>query len=259
MDIPLKVYILPVLEDNYIYIVSDTATSECVVIDPGVAEPVILFLSRHNLKLKEIWITHHHSDHIGGLAELKEKYGCRVLGPAKQEEVIPQIDQQVTDMDLLSFNDHPFKVFELPGHTLDHVSYWLYKDKYLFCGDTLFSLGCGFIFEGDYKQMWNSLCKIRALPEDTLIYCGHEYTQKNAKFALSIDPENENLIQYSKEVDEKREKGEPTLPALLKTEMFTNPFLRADLPFWEKELKMPEAPAAEIFKNLRDKKNKFKA
>ncbi len=176
METPLQVHIIPVLKDNYVYAICDDQTSECAIVDPGKAQPVIDFLSKHDLKLKEIWITHHHSDHIGGLAQLKESYNCHVLGPSKQKDKIPQIDQEVTDLDLLSFNGHPFKVFELPGHTLDHVGYWLFKDKLLFCGDTLFSLGCGYLFERDYKQMWNSLCKIRALPEDTLIYCGHEYT-----------------------------------------------------------------------------------
>lgn len=257
MNTKLKVHIIPILKDNYVYILSDQESSDCIVIDPGEAKPVQQFLEQHSLKIKQIWITHYHQDHIGGLKELKENNHCKVFGPAKEQDKIGFIDQTVSDLDLFHFHNHAFKILELPGHTLGHVGYWLFNDKYFFCGDTLFSLGCGYLFEGNPKQMWNSLCKIRSLPEDTLIFAAHEYTQNNAKFALSIDPENVNLQAYSKQVDQKRAHQEPTMPMLLKTEMFTNPFLRADLPYWKEFFNLQEATDLEIFQKIREMKNKF--
>jgi len=210
------------------------------------------------LRLKEIWITHFHSDHVGGALELKSKHGALIMGPKKERDKIAGIDREVSELDMLSFEGHSFKVFELPGHTLGHVGYWFFDDKRFFCGDTLFSIGCGFLLEGTYEEMWSSLCKIRSLPEDTLIYCGHEYTEANTKFALSIDPDNEHLKKYAEAIRQKRLDGQPTIPFLLKEEMYTNPFLRADLPSWGKALKMSGAPSYQVFQKIREKKNKFK-
>lgn len=258
MNTKLKVHIIPILKDNYAYVLSDPTTSDCIVVDPGEARPIQHYVDLHSLQIKQIWITHFHNDHIAGLKELKENNHCKVFGSAKEQEKIGYIDQTVSDLDLLHFHHHPFKVFELPGHTLGHVGYWLFNEKYFFSGDTLFSLGCGYLFEGEPKQMWNSLCKIRSLPEDTLIFAGHEYTQENAKFALSIDPANTHLQAYAELVNQKRAAHEPTMPMILKTEMFTNPFLRADLPYWKERFDMLEATDLEIFQKIREMKNKFK-
>lgn len=258
MNSDLIVHLIPVLEDNYSYIIHDKESHECIVIDPGEAAPIDTFLRAHHLRLKEIWITHFHSDHVGGALELKSKYSALIMGPKKEREKIEGINREVSDLDMLSFDGHPFKVLEFPGHTLGHVGYWFFKDQCLFCGDTLFSLGCGYLFEGSYEEMWNSLCKIRSLPEETLIYCGHEYTEVNAKFAHSVDPENEHLKQAYEEIKEKRSKNLPTLPVLLKEEMYTNPFLRADLPSSKKMLGMADAPSYKVFQKLREKRNKFK-
>lgn len=254
----LNIHLIPILEDNYSFIGHDENSSDCFVIDPGSEEPINAFLEKHALKLKEILITHFHSDHIGGALALKEKHRCPITGPKHEQDKIVGIDKTVADLDMLSFSNHPYKVLEFPGHTMGHVGYWFFEDKALFCGDTLFSLGCGFLFEGSYQDMWNSLCKIRSLPEDTQIYCGHEYTQQNGIFAQSVDPENEHLKKYLEEVKQKREHNKPTLPFLLKNEMYINPFLRADLPIWEKKLGMHDAPAVKIFQKLREMKNKFK-
>lgn len=254
----LEVSLIPILEDNYAYLVREKDSDKCIVVDPGEAEPVLKYLEEHSYTLTQIWITHHHSDHIGGVEELVEKTQCEVLGPKDEIEGIPKITQPLSDLDIFQFGSHKVKIFSVPGHTLGHIAYWFYQDGLLFSGDTLFSLGCGFLFEGTPKQMWASLRRLRDLPGETLVYCGHEYTQKNAEFALSIDPDNQDLIAYSKEVDEKRAQNKPTLPCVLRREVLTNPFLRADLPYWKKLLELEDATPDEIFAVIREKKNNFK-
>ncbi len=229
------------------------------MIDPGEAEPIEVFLKNRNLDLKQIWVTHHHSDHQRGSQKLQQIFSCEIVGPKQEAEKIPGINIEVTEGDMLPFSDTSAQVIKLPGHTLGHVGYWFKQEGIFFCGDTLFSLGCGYLFEGSYQDMWGSLCKIRTLPPKTLLYFGHEYTQDNARFALSVDPNNPHLIAYCHEVDQKREGLQPTVPTTVDREILTNPFLRADNPHFEKQLKMPQAKPVEIFKNLRNKKNEFKA
>lgn len=258
MNKELKVHVVPVLKDNYTFIIHDSENSNCVVIDPGDAKTVRDYVNKHQLCLKEIWITHHHSDHQGGAKELKSMFNASIVGPKNERDKILNIDHEVADMDMFSFEGHPYKILDFPGHTLGHIGFWFFDDKCLFSGDTLFSLGCGYLFEGSYDQMWSSLCKIRSLPEDTLIYCGHEYTLENAKFALSMEPENEILKKYADSVQHLRAKNKPTIPVILKNEMYINPFLRADLPFWKKKFHMEDEPSVKVFQNLREQKNKFK-
>lgn len=258
MNQDLEVHLIPILSDNYTYCVHLKESNQGLLIDPGEAAPVLDFLKKHSIKLLHIWLTHFHSDHINGVLEIQEATQCQIVGPLKEADQIPYLDHKVSDLDLLHFGSHKVKVLEVPGHTLGHVAYWFYKDDLLFCGDTLFSLGCGFLFEGAPKDMWCSLQKLRALPPDTLIYCGHEYTEQNAAFALSVDPDNQDLIEFTKQAHLKRSQGKPTLPTVLKDEIMANPFLRADLPYWKKLLDAPEATPTEIFQILRERKNEFK-
>lgn len=253
----LKVVPIPVLKDNYSYVICSVGSNQCIVVDPGESSPILDYLHQHSLHLHQIWITHFHSDHVGGVQSLVDVTHCEVLGPKEEESKIPSINLTVTDLDIIHFGPHKAKIFSVPGHTLGHVVYWFFEDDLLFSGDTLFSLGCGFLFEGTPQQMWNSIKRLRDLPGKTQVYFGHEYTQNNAIYAHSVDPENENLKFYSQEIDRKRLENLPTTPTTLQTEILTNPFLRADLPYWKKLLNLPEAAPDEIFAELRKRKDNF--
>lgn len=219
---------IPAFEDNYFWLIDNGEFA--AVVDPGDAQPVRKHLKNNNLKLSHILITHHHSDHTGGIKTLKEDYNCQVIGPAK--ELIKHIDIkcQQDDQIFLASLKIDFKVLDVPGHTLGHIAYFADAKQLgtnsLFCGDTLFSAGCGRIFEGTAEQMWHSLQKISNLPDDTQIFPAHEYTLSNIAFAESIEPENTELKQLKKQAKEKRLANIPTLPTLLKTEKAINPFLR---------------------------------
>lgn len=255
MSSSLRVDIVPILTDNYSYVLSRSNVDRCVVVDPGDAKPIIKHCKESNLIPSQIWLTHHHKDHVAGVEELCKQYQCEVFGPKAEVDKLPHLHQQLSELDLFHFGSHKVKIFETPGHTLGHIVYWLYEDDVLFCGDTLFSLGCGRVFEGTYQQMWNSLCKLRTLPKQTHIFCGHEYTQQNGQFALSVDPNNQALKTKCKKAEALIKKHKPTLPSLLEDEILTNPFLRADLPYWKESLNAPNADPVEIFEILRTKKD----
>lgn len=213
----MTIHILPILTDNYAYIIEESG--KAMVADPGEAAPVIRFLEQNALTLTHILCTHHHGDHVGGVMELKAKTNAAVIGPAKE---------RIEGVDILvKHGDHVegFEVIETPGHTLGHVCY--YAPGILFSGDTLFSMGCGRLFEGTPTDMWASLQKLSNLPDDTHVYCGHEYTQSNGRFCLSIEPDNSDIVLRMAEVAELRSSGKPTLPVTLGTEKSTNLFLRA--------------------------------
>lgn len=224
----LEILQILVLGDNYVYLLHDPDTGETACIDPAVAAPVLDALDRRGWRLSQILVTHHHSDHTGGNMELKRATGCAVVGSADDAARIPGIGVQVKGGDVVNVGDHKALVIEVPGHTRGHVAYWFEDDKALFSGDTLFSLGCGRLFEGSAAEMWDSLLKFRALPDDTRVYCAHEYTDSNADFALSIDPDNEALNRRADEVLRLRQSGEPTVPSMMADEKAANPFLRAD-------------------------------
>lgn len=213
--LPLKAF-----EDNYIWCIMAENESHCAVVDPGDAVPVLKFLQEHDLVLTDILITHRHFDHTGGVEQLLQYYPAKVFGHAK----IPTVTHPVAEKDNLTTNDYNFQVLAIPGHTLDHLAY--YENSAIFCGDTLFTAGCGKIFEGTPKQMFESLMKISKLPDDTLIYCGHEYTLNNLKFALMVEPSNEDIQHRMEETKKLRAENKPTVPAPLKLEHKTNPFLR---------------------------------
>jgi hydroxyacylglutathione hydrolase len=252
---PLEVELLPVLADNYSYLLRDPASGASGVVDPAEAEPVLARLRALGRGLDWAFITHHHADHIGGLMALQEATGCKAIGPRADAARIPGLNVTVGDGDELRFGTRRVVVLETPGHTRGHVSYWFPESEALFCGDTLFALGCGRVFEGDPVTMWRSLCKFLGLPDATRVYCGHEYTLSNARFALGIDPDNQDLVRRAAEVEAKRARGEPTLPSTIGLEKATNPFLRAGDRNIRRRLGLERATDAEVFGEIRRRKD----
>jgi hydroxyacylglutathione hydrolase len=253
----LEIEQIPVLSDNYVYLVHEPKAGITAVVDPPVVEPVLKRLAARGWTLDWILSTHHHADHTGGNLELKQATGCRVAGARADEARIPGIDLKLGEGDRFQLGEAEAQVLETPGHTSGHISYWFPQAKALFCADTLFSLGCGRVFEGSYAQMWNSLCKLAALPDDALVYCGHEYTQSNARFALSVDPDNKALQARAAEVERQRAASKPTVPTKLGAERAANPFLRAGDPAIRKRLGMESASDAEVFAEIRRRKDSF--
>jgi hydroxyacylglutathione hydrolase len=223
----LTVVQLPVLTDNYIYLLHDEATGTTGVVDPAEAAPVLDELARRGWQLGWILNTHHHGDHVGGNAALVAATGCRVVGPRADQARIPLIQTPVADGDVFRLGASPARVFDTPGHTRGHIVYWFEQDAALFAGDTLFALGCGRLFEGSPEQMWESLAKLAALPPETRVYCAHEYTESNLRFALSVAPDDPALLARGQRVRALRAASLPTVPSTLGEELATNPFLRA--------------------------------
>jgi hydroxyacylglutathione hydrolase len=239
----MKIQIIPCLEDNYSYLIIDEVNNTACVIDPSEADPIIEYLENNKIKLKFILNTHHHYDHVGGNKKLKEKYGASVVGYMGDKQRIPEIDILLDDQETWIFQNFEAKILYIPGHTLGHICFYFYKEESVFTGDTLFSLGCGRIFEGTYSQMFNSLMKFKKLPEDTKVYCGHEYTKKNSDFCLTHDTNNNNLKTKIHHIDEKLKSGLPTVPSTIKDELECNIFLRSN--------------NVETFSKLRDLKDNF--
>jgi len=248
--------LFPCLTDNFGYLVHDPATKATASIDAPEAGPILRALERERWTLSDILITHHHHDHVGGVAELKQKYACRVVAPHDKSAKIANVDVRVGQGDVVKVGNLLGRVMETPGHTLDHVSYIFDNDKALFAADTLFSIGCGRVFEGNYAMMWDSLLKLRALPDDFRLYCGHEYTAANIKFALTVEPENPALNARAEEVTKLRAANKPTVPTLLGEEKKANVFLRADEPSVAASVRMKGRSASEVFAELRERKNK---
>ena len=244
------------LTDNFGHLIHDPATNATASIDAPEAGPIIKALEREGWNLTDILVTHHHHDHVGGIAELKQKYHCRVVAPHDQKVKIANVDQRTANGDVVKVGDLLARVLETPGHTLDHISYVFDSEKALFAADTLFSIGCGRVIEGTHAMMWDSLLKLRALPDDFRLYCGHEYTAANIKFALSVDPNNPALKARAEEVTKLRAANKPTLPTLLGDEKKANVFLRADEPQVAANLHRKGADPAEVFGELRERKNK---
>jgi hydroxyacylglutathione hydrolase len=244
------------LTDNFGYLIHDSATKATASIDAPEAGPIIAALEREGWNLTDILITHHHHDHVGGVAELKQKYGCRVVAPHDKTTAIANVDLRAANGDVIKVGNLLARVLETPGHTLDHISYVFDGEKAVFAADTLFSIGCGRVFEGNYPMMWDSLLKLRALPDDFKLYCGHEYTASNVKFALTIEPDNAALQARAAEVAKLRAENKPTIPVLLGEEKRANVFLRADAPEVAAKLHMKGADAAAVFGELRERKNK---
>lgn len=238
---PLKIVMLPAFDDNYLFILEDTKSGRIAAIDPGDGDVIDAWLQKHGKTLTYILNTHHHKDHVGGNMTLKKKYGCKIFGPANEFNKIPGLDFPVKKKDKISLGDHIFEVIETPGHTLGHIVYFcadariqdqesnkISNRPVLFCGDTLFAMGCGRLFEGTPEQMFESLGQLKMLPPETLIYCAHEYTIKNARFSLSLASEDVRIQARFEREQEKRAQDEPTVPTTLAQELETNLFLRAN-------------------------------
>ena len=253
----LKIIIIPCLQDNYSYIIQDTSTNLVGVIDPSEFEPIDNFIKKKLNKIDFIVNTHHHFDHIGGNLALKKKYNCKIIGSSKDEKRIPGIDIKLQHNDIFKFGKIEFKIIHVPGHTIAHICFYSRDEKIIFTGDTLFSLGCGRVFEGSYSQMFDSLKLIKNLPKATKIYCGHEYTKKNLDFCLEVEPNNDFLKEKKKWIKLKINKNEPTLPVTIGDELNTNIFLRCDIPSVKKSLGLKNSSELEIFEKLRDLKDSF--
>ena len=239
----MKIEIIPCLKDNYSYLIIDEKKNIACVVDPSESVPIIRYLNDNKIDLKFILNTHHHYDHVGGNKELKKKYGAKIIGYKGDKDRIPAIDILVDDQEIWEEENFKAKIIYIPGHTLGHICFYFYDNKSVFTGDTLFSLGCGRIFEGTYSQMYESLKKLKELPTDTKIFCGHEYTLNNSKFCMTHDPNNKNLKNKITEITKKIQNQLPTIPSTIKEELECNVFLRA------KNIK--------TFSKLRDLKDNF--
>ena len=239
----MKIKIIPCLKDNYSYLIIDEKSNNACVIDPSESNPIEKYLDKNKINLKFILNTHHHYDHVGGNKELKKKYNAKIIGYKNDKNRIPDIDILVEDNQIWKYQNFELKIIYVPGHTKGHISFYFYKDKIIFTGDTLFSLGCGKIFEGTYSQMFNSLNKFKKLPLDTKIFCGHEYTLQNSKFCSKYDPDNENLKKKILKIKKKLNNNLPTLPSTIGEELDCNIFLRSN--------------NLETFSKLRDLKDIF--
>lgn len=249
-----KIFSLPSLQDNYIHLI--VQEKMIIAVDPSEFLPPFKFLSSRKSSLQAILITHHHHDHIGGLEPLKNQYPLvQIIGP--EDPRIPHVSIFLKHGEKITLGSLEIQAFHVPGHTKSHVLYWLPSQSILFTGDTLFTGGCGKVFEGTFEEMLNSLKLIKTFPKETKIYCGHEYTLKNLKFALSLEENNPDLQARFQETKELREKNLPAVPSLLSLELLTNPFLRTDDPLLKKALSMENASEIEVFTKLRLMKDEF--
>ncbi len=253
----MEVIPIPCLNDNYAYIINDIDSKIVGVVDPSESSPIISFLNSKKLKLNYILNTHHHFDHIGGNIELKKLYNAKVVGFHGDKHRIPGIDVTLEDNEKWQFGNSFIKILHIPGHTLGHICFFFEKEKIAFTGDTLFSLGCGRIFEGDHKQMFKSLNKIKELPKDTKIYCGHEYTYKNAEFCTKYDSNNIDLKKKFEKIKKLRSENLPTIPSILEDELNSNIFLRCNQSDLKIKLDMKNSEDYKVFKKVRDLKDRF--
>jgi hydroxyacylglutathione hydrolase len=224
----LEIIRIPVLSDNYIWLVRENTSGEVMVVDPAVAEPVLAKADELGWAITHIWNTHWHPDHTGGNAAIKAATGCTITGPAAEFERIPTLDVQVSGGDIVQLGTTNAQVIDVPAHTAGHIAFHFNESQVIFVGDTLFAMGCGRLFEGTADQMFANMRKLEALPDNTAVYCAHEYTQSNGRYALVAEPDNQALIARMSAVDAMRARGEPTVPTTIGLERETNPFMRAN-------------------------------
>jgi hydroxyacylglutathione hydrolase len=256
---PLDLVLVPCSADNYAVLLHDAESGATAVVDTPDPAPIAAELDRRGWRLSHILITHHHGDHTAGNMALKERFGATVVGPEAEAATIPGLDIPVREGSALDFAGREVRVIETPGHTRGHVTFYLPEEGVAFAGDTLFTLGCGRLLEDTPEAMWRSLGKLAALPGETLVYSGHEYTQSNARFALTIEPDNAALRARAQSIDAARARGEPTVPTTIALELSTNPFLRAGEPWVKAAIGLPESASdVESFAEIRRRKDGFR-
>ena len=253
----MKVEIIKCLKDNFSYLLINEKSNNACVVDPSEPDPIIDFIQKKNINLKYILNTHHHYDHVGGNNDLKKRYGSKIVGFKDDKDRIPKIDILVEDNQIWTYEDFESKIFHIPGHTSGHICFYFEKEKIAFTGDTLFSLGCGRVFEGTHEEMFNSLNKIKNLPPDTKVYCGHEYTKSNLNFCLEYDSNNPHLKDKKIDIDKKLSSNQPTIPSTIADEIKTNIFLRCNDPEIKHRLGLKDSSDVEVFSKLRDLKDSF--
>lgn len=254
---PLELVTIPCRTDNYAYLVHDGETGATAVVDVPEAGPVLQALQARGWGLAQIWITHHHGDHIDGIPELRAATGAVVVGAAADAHRLPPLDVALPEEGALTIGRHGVQSFPVPGHTVGHIAYHIPDAGLVFTGDSLMAAGCGRLFEGTAAQMWASLSRLSRLPPDTLVCSGHEYTASNIRFALTLEPGNAALISRADRVAAAREQGRPTVPVALSEELATNPFLRAHRADLKSAIGLPDAPDAEAFAEIRARKDRF--
>lgn len=254
--ITLDIHKFPCLNDNYGFLVHEPVSGKTAAIDTPDAGKYLAEAAAKGWEISHILNTHWHPDHAGGNAKIKEATGCTIYGPAGEAEKIPGIDVRLSDGDIVELGRASARVIDVPGHTLGHIAYHFADQDVAFVGDSVFALGCGRVFEGTMDMMWNSLSRLKALPPQTLLYCAHEYTQANARFAVTVDPENAALAEYTRWIDERRAEGLPTVPTRLEKELRTNPFLRADDPGLQAAMGHA-GDAVATFAEIRGRKDRF--
>ncbi len=253
----LDIHQIRVLGDNYVHLLHDRASGKCAAVDPAKTDPVKAALDSMGWELSHILITHDHADHTGGNRKLKRAYGCEIVGSNTDRDSIPGLDTPVSEGNLVMIGESKCRVMEVPGHTPGHVAYHFADERALFPGDTLFVLGCGRLFGGTAEQMWASLCRFRELPGDTLVYCAHEYSQANARFALSVDRDNTDLARAAERIDRLRAEGKSTVPSTIADEIATNPFLRADVASFQQGVGLAGLDPVAVFAEIRRRKDNF--
>ncbi len=254
---PLEIITVPCLQDNYAFVAHDNASGDTAVIDVPETAPIAQVLADKGWTLSHVLLTHHHWDHVDGLAALLRDHPAQVVGASADAHRLPKLDMQMAEGDSFTIGGEPVHVIDVSGHTVGHIAFHMPASKAVFTADSLMALGCGRLFEGTPAQMWQSLSKLAALPDDTIVYSGHEYTASNAAFAATIDPGNSALISRSKDIAAKRAAGMPTVPSTLRLELDTNPFLRASDPAIAAHLGMTGATPSDIFTEIRARKDRF--
>jgi hydroxyacylglutathione hydrolase len=254
---PAQTHLFPCLKDNFGVLLHDPQTGATAAIDAPETAAVEAALTKTGWKLTDILVTHHHGDHTAGIGELKARHHCRVVAPRAEAQRIAHVDETVGEDDAVKVGALQGRVIDTPGHTAGHISYFFSADKVAFVGDTLFSIGCGRVIEGNPEMMWQSLLKLRALPDDTQFYCGHEYTDANIRFAKTIEPHNKALEARAQQVKSLLAAGKPTIPATIGAEKAENPFLRADVAAVAQSVGLAGSPAWKVFAEIRERKNRF--
>ncbi len=252
-----QIHVFRCLDDNIGALIHDPSTGACAAIDAPEEGPILAALAKTGWQLSDILVTHRHGDHIQAIEPLKRRTGCRVVAPVKAREAVPSADAYVREGDTVLVGDLQAHVWETPGHCADHVSYWFAADRALFAGDTIFTLGCGRVLEGSYADLWSSLQRLAALPDEARVYCGHDYTLSNARFALAADSDNEALKARAAEAERAKAEGRFLVPTTIRDEKATNPFLRAGEPELAKAVHKEGATPLEVFQALREWKNRF--